>query len=136
MIGVLAGVIIAGVFLSIAYQLLTGFGVEQQKKQAMTVLNELASGINYACGAGEGSSFSVPLRIPLIVSGIRTTNNKVCVTLDSEHCIPVKCRARMDPVDLNTSFYRTKARISKTNTVDLEFTITRGTDFVSIESTH
>jgi hypothetical protein len=125
MVGVLAGVIVAGIFLAIAYQLLAGFGVEQQKKQAMTSLSELANGIDYACGAGEGSSFSRMLVLPLFVKEVSGHGTQICMVMESSHCINTRCPVVMAPVYTNNTFFQTKARISKDNTIGVEFEIYR-----------
>jgi hypothetical protein len=134
MIGVLAGIIIAGIFLSIAYQLLAGFGLEQQKKQAMASLNELASGVDYACGAGDGSSFVRTLALPIMVKEISGYGQKVCIVIESSHCIDTNCLVIMDPIHLNSTFFQTKARVSKDNTIGVEFEITRVTNGVEVLS--
>jgi hypothetical protein len=134
MIGVLAGIIIAGIFLAIAYQLLTGFGLEQQKKQAMTSLNELASGIDYACGAGEGSSFNRILSLPLMVKEVSGYNQKVCIIIENSHCIDINCPINMTPIYLNSTFFQTKAKVSGDNIIDVEFEITKVGSMVEITS--
>ena len=125
MVGVLAGVIVAGIFLAIAYQLLAGFGLEQQKKQAMTSLSELASGIDYACGAGEGSSFTRTLVLPLFVKEVSGYDQKICLVMDSSHCINTRCPIIMTTLYTNNTFFQTKARVSKDNTIGVEFEISR-----------
>lgn len=134
MVGVLAGVIVAGIFLAIAYQLLAGFGIEQQKKQAMTSLSELANGVDYACGAGEGSSFSRTLMLPLFVKEVSGYNSKVCIVMDSSHCINTRCPVIMTPLYTNNTFFQTKARISKDNTIAIEFEISREGAGVEVRS--
>ncbi len=134
MIGVLAGIIIAGIFLAIAYQLLAGFGLEQQKKQAMTSLSELASGIDYACGAGEGSSFTRTLNLPLLVKEVSAHNQKICIFMKTSHCITTSCQVSMTPVYTNTTFFQTKARVSRDNTIGVEFEIRRRGSGVEVVS--
>lgn len=134
LIGVLAGIVIAGIFLAIAYQLVTGFGVEQQKKQAMTSLGELANSIDYACGAGEGSSITVPLKLPTLVKEISANDQQICLVMTTSHCINTKCSINMTPLNFNSTFWQTKARISGKNVVSIELEITRAGDVVSVES--
>lgn len=134
LIGVLAGIVIAGIFLAIAYQLVTSFGVEQQKKQAMTSLGELANSIDYACGAGKGSSITVPLKLPTLVKKISANNQEICLFMSTSHCIATKCPINMTPLDLNSTFWQTKARVSGQNVISVEFGITRTDETVSVES--
>lgn len=134
LIGILAGVIIAGVFLTVAYQLIASFGIEQQKKQAMTSLSELVNGVDYACGAGEGSTFTTPLKFPLLVKQVAVSGQKVCIELDNLHCIPVRCPVNMTPIFLNSTFWQTKARVSGKGVITVEFDLNRIADHIEITS--
>ena len=134
MIGVLAGIVIAGIFLAIAYQLLAGFGIEQQKKQAMSSLNELASVINYACGAGDGTAFTRTLNLPLMVKEISGYDRKICLVIENSHCINTNCPLEIIPIYLNNTFFQTKAKVSKDNTIGVEFEIIRTSGGVQVMS--
>ena len=82
----------------------------------------------------EGSSFTVPVNLPLLIKQIFPGEKKVCIMMETIHCIDTRCPLSMEPIFLNSTFFQTKAKVSKSNVIRIEFDMLREAEVVSVSS--